>query len=75
MSYSCSTFKSSAYITDLIDQNVAAVASDLNSKTSTLGLKGYSDNCEEYHSFVDELNKLYNKVESGDLSDFTELKL
>ena len=34
-----------------------------------------SDNCDEYYEFLDELKKIHAKVDSGDLSDFTELKL
>ena len=32
-------------------------------------------NCDEYYGFLGELKKLHDKVDSGDLSDFTELKL
>lgn len=31
------------------------------------------DDCEEYHQFLEELDELHSKVESGDLSDFVEL--
>lgn len=34
-----------------------------------------SDDCEEYHYFLEKLKRLHNKVDSGDLTDFTELKL
>lgn len=31
------------------------------------------DNCDEYYAFLKKLKQLHDKVESGDLSDFTEL--
>ena len=41
--------------------------------SSTLGFK--NDDCDDYARFLEELDKLHDKVDSGDLSDFTELKL
>ena len=45
-------------------------------------VQGYGDNacnafekCDEYYGFLGQLKKLHDKVDSGDLSDFTELKL
>ena len=32
----------------------------------------FNDDCEEYYVFLNELKKLHDKVEAGDLSDFTE---
>lgn len=71
MNYSSSTFKSSIYTDSLIDQNVCAVASNLNVQTATLNF-GYEDDCEAYYNLLDGLKKIHAKVDSGDLSDFTE---
>ena len=45
-------------------------------------LQGYGDKacnafekCDEYYDFLGQLKKLHDKVDSEDLSDFTELKL
>lgn len=32
------------------------------------------DGCAEYCEFLEELKRVHKKVDSGDLSDFTELK-
>ena len=33
------------------------------------------DDCKEYYDFLEKLKQLHDKVESDDLSDFTELNL
>lgn len=33
------------------------------------------EKCDEYYGFLGQLKKLHDKVDSGDLSDFTELKI
>lgn len=71
MIYGCSTFKSSE-LTNRTNENACAVISDLSSQTSTFGIPKISDNCEAYYNLLDGLKKIHAKVDSGDLSDFTE---
>lgn len=72
MSHCFSTFKS---IDDYDNQYASAIVRDLNLQTSTFNFHKQNDNCNEYYGFLGELKKLHDKVDSGDLSDFTELKL
>lgn len=37
--------------------------------------KSEFDYCDEYYAFLKKLKQLHDKVESDDLSDFTELNL
>lgn len=67
-----STFKSIGYSESMNDEYASVAVKDLNFQTSTFGIFNTIDGCEEYYSFLDELKKLHTKVESGDLSDFTE---
>lgn len=67
-----STFKSVDINDDVNDKYACAVVKDLNFQTSTFGIFNNIDDCDEYYAFLDGLNKLHKKVESGDLSDFTE---
>lgn len=72
MGYGSSTFKFSSYSKGFINQNLSAVIRNLNFQTSTFGINIDFENCEEYYSFLEELKKIHSKVDSGDLSDFTE---
>ena len=72
MNHCFSTFKS---IDNYDNQHASAIVGDLNLQTSTFNLPKQIDNCDEYYGFLGELKKLHDKVDSGDLSDFTELKL
>ena len=72
MSYCVSTFKHTSYSDDVDDKYACAVVKDLNLHTSTFGIFNIIDDCDEYYNFLDKLEELQNKVQSGDLSDFTE---
>ena len=72
MGYGFSTFKS---VDDYNNQYASAVACNLKVQTSTFNIPKQIDNCDEYNEFLGQLKKLHDKVDSGDLSDFTELKL
>lgn len=72
MNHRFSTFKS---IDNYDNQHASAIVGDLNLQTSTFNIPKQIDNCDEYCDFLGELEKLHDKVNSGDLSDFTELKL
>lgn len=74
MSYGSSTFKYSQYAKDLINQNSCTIVRNLNFQTSTFNIPK-EDNCSAYNGFLGKLNEIHSKVDSGDLSDFTELKL
>ena len=68
-----STFKS---IEEKVDnEHTCAIVSDLNFQTSTFNFLRQKDDCEEYKEFLNDLKKIEDKVESGDYSDFVELKL
>lgn len=74
MKHCFSTFKSKDAYDELNNQNTCLIVGDLNFQTSTFNIpKG--DNCEAYHAFLGKLKEAHEKVESGDLSDFTELRL
>lgn len=67
-----STFKPADYNDDVNDNNTCATIKDMTFQTSTFGILNPIDDCEKYYDFLDEMDKLYAKVESGDFSDFTE---
>lgn len=69
-----STFKSTDQY-KLDNQHTCVIVENLNLQTSTFNIPKQIDNCEEYYGFLGNLKKLHDKVKSGDLSDFTELKL
>ena len=71
MNHCFSTFKS---IDKYDNQHTSVIVRNLNLQTSTFNIPKI-DNCDEYYTFLGELEKLHDKVDSGDLSDFTELKL
>lgn len=74
MSHCFSTFKSRDEYEKLNNQHHCVIVGDLNFQTSTFKIpKG--DNCEAYNVFLGKLREVHNKVKSGDLSDFSELKL
>ena len=75
MSHCFSTFKSTDEYKELNNQHTCVIVGDLNLQTSTFNIPKRIDNCDEYYDFLGELKKLHDKVDSGDLSDFTELKL
>ena len=85
MSHCFSTFKSTDGYNELNNQHACVIVGDLNWQTSTLGDLNFQtstfnipkqiDDCDEYYGFLGQLKKLHDKVDSGDLSDFTELKL
>ncbi|MDD6256526.1 hypothetical protein [Methanobrevibacter boviskoreani] len=74
MKIQSSTFKISA---DNVycDENTASCVNDLNFQSSTCGFHSYSDSCEDYYEFVEEMSEIQQKVFNGDLSDFEELQL
>lgn len=72
MNHCFSTFTT---IDNYENQYASAIVKDLNLQTSTFNIPKQNDNCDEYYDFLGKLNKLHEKVDSGDLSDFTELKL
>ena len=72
MNHCFSTFKS---IDHYDNQYASAIVGDLNLQTSTFNFPKQIDKCDEYYGFLGELKKIHEKVDSGDLSDFTELKL
>ena len=75
MSHCFSTFKSTDKYNELNNQHTCVIVRDLNLQTSTFNIPKQIDNCDEYYSFLGKLKKIHEKVDSGDLSDFTELKL
>ena len=72
MNHCFSTFTT---IDNYENQYASAIVKDLNLQTSTFNIPKQIDNCNEYYGFLGQLKKLHDKVDSGDLSDFTELKL
>lgn len=70
MNHCFSTFKS---INDKQQNNV--IVGDLNLQSAKINIPKQIDKCDEYDGFLEELKKIHEKVDSGDLSDFTELKL
>ena len=72
MNHYFSTFKS---VDDYDNQHDSIIVGNLNLQTSTFNFNKQNDNCDEYGGFLDELKKLHDKVDSGNLSDFKELKL
>jgi hypothetical protein len=74
MNHCFSTFKPTTKYNELNNQHVCEIVEDLTLQTSTFNIPK-TNNCREYHEFLGELKKLHDKVESDDLSDFTELKL
>ena len=75
MNHCFSTFKSTEQYNKLNNQYACTIVGDLNLQTSTFNVPKYFDDCEKYRGFLGQLNKIHDKVDSGDLSDFTELKL
>ena len=75
MGHCFSTFKSTDRYNELNNQHACVIVGDLNLQTSTFNIPKQIDNCDEYYGFLGQLKKLHDKVDSGDLSDFTELKL
>ena len=71
MDYCFSTFK---FINGYDNQQDSEIVGDLNLQTSTFNFPKQIDNCDEYYGFLGQLKKLHDKVDSGDLSDFSELK-
>lgn len=71
MNHCFSTFKS---VDDYDNQHASVIVGDLNFQTSTFNIPKQIDDCDEYYGFLGQLKKLHDKVDSGDLSDFTELK-
>ena len=41
----------------------------------SIGFDNNNGKCEGYCEFIRSLNRIHDKVDSGDLSDFTELKI
>ena len=72
MNHCFSTFKS---IYNYDNRHAHPIVGDLNFQTSTFNIPKQIDDCDEYYGFLGQLKKLHDKVDSGDLSDFTELKL
>ena len=75
MAHCFSTFKSTDGYNELNNQHACVIVGNLNLQTSTFNIPKQIDNCDEYYGFLGQLKKLHDKVDSGDLSDFTELKL
>lgn len=69
-----SNFKSIDDYSDLNDPLNVKIVGDLFLQTSTFNIPKQIDNCDEYYGFLGQLKKLHDKVDSGDLSDFSELK-
>ena len=75
MSHCFSTFKSTDGYNELNNPDACVIVGDLNLQTSTFNIPKQIDNCDGYYGFLGQLKKLHDKVDSGDLSDFTEVKL
>ena len=58
-----------------VDFGETQAQKDLNQFKENLIHVFNNNDCEEYNEFLEELEELHVKIESGDLSDFTELKL
>ena len=69
-----SNFKSIDDYSDLNDPLNVKIVGDLFLQTSTFNIPKQIDDCDEYYGFLGQLEKLHDKVDSGDLSDFSELK-
>lgn len=69
-----SNFKSIDDYSDLNDPLKVNIVGDLFLQTSTFNIPKQIDDCEEYYGFLGQLKKVHDKVDSGDLSDFSELK-
>lgn len=74
MGHCFSTFKSTDGYNELNNPDVCVIVGDLNLQTSTFNIPKQIDDCDEYYGFLGQLKKLHDKVDSGDLSDFSELK-
>ena len=62
--------------TSLTVADVNAIAREIFAQKHASAYVGKQiDDCDEYYGFLGQLKKLHDKVDSGDLSDFTELKL
>ena len=75
MTHCFSTFKSTDEYNELNNQQTCVIVGNLNLQTSTFNIPKQNDNCDEYYGFLGQLKKLHDKVDSGDLSEFTALKL
>ena len=75
MTHCFSTFKSVDNYDELNNQYTRVIVRDLNLQTSTFNIPKQTDSCDEYYAFLGKLKELHENIDSGDLSDFTELNL